>query len=70
MTNERQISILKSTLNTILLEAKEPIVKAMAQSALDETKQVKEVIEPNAYCEKHKWFGLPNEECPICKQSK
>jgi hypothetical protein len=66
MTTERKIRVLKSALTTISLEAKEPIIKVYAQSALDETVDIPEEAEPISYCSKHKWFGVLDEKCPIC----
>jgi hypothetical protein len=67
MDDKRRLRILRSALETISLEAKEPIIRVYAQSALDET--VDDPIEkpiPNSYCEKHNWFGLALEKCPLC----
>jgi hypothetical protein len=64
----RKIRILKNALDTILFEAKEPIIKVYAQSALDETKVdlIQDKIS-NIHCKKHNWYGLPDEKCPQCQ---
>lgn len=67
MNNERKIRIMRNALDTICSEAKEPIIKVYAQSALDETKDIPEVVIHNIHCQKHNWFGLPTEQCPECK---
>lgn len=66
MDDKRRIRIMRNALNTILLEAKEPIMKVYAQSALDET--IDDVVEPerNSHCKKHNWFGVKEEKCPLC----
>lgn len=66
MTTERKLRIMRNALDTIQAEAKEPIIRVYAQSALDETKDVEFIPPGNSHCEKHKWYGLPNEQCPIC----
>jgi len=66
---DRVIKVMKSALETILLETKEPITKVYAQSALDETASYfKASNDPAAGCAQHKWFGQHGERCPICKQ--
>lgn len=69
MTPERKIRILKNALDTIAIEAKEPIIKVYAQSALDETVDIKEPEPTNSHCHKHNWFGNHDEKCPLCKQA-
>jgi len=66
MDDKRRIRVMRNALQTILLEAKEPIMKVYAQSALDET--VDDVVEPetNSHCKKHNWFGSKEEKCPLC----
>jgi len=66
MDDKRRIRIMRNALQTILLEAKEPIMKVYAQSALDET--IDDVVEPeiNSHCKKHNWFGVKEEKCPLC----
>ncbi len=68
MDNKRRIKIMRGALNAILNEAKEPIIKVYAQSALDET--VDDIVEPerNSHCTLHKWFGDASEECPLCNR--
>lgn len=70
MNDKRRIRILRNALNTIFIEAKEPIMKVYAQSALDET--IDDVLRPegNSYCKKHNWFGAENETCPLCSNTK
>ncbi len=70
MTDEIIIRRLRSTLSTIYLEAKEPIVKAMAESVLRETmpQQPQQLL--NEHCKKHFWFGISGESCPICIEQK
>jgi hypothetical protein len=69
---KRDLQILRGALDTILFEAKEPIIKVYAQSALDETKNTPMLteppihIEPENNCKEHNWFGLPFEKCPLC----
>lgn len=66
MDDKRRIRVMRSALQTILCEAKEPIMKVYAQSALDET--IDDVVEPeiNSHCKKHNWFGVKEEKCPLC----
>ena len=49
MTNENKIRILANALFTILAEAQEPIIKAYAQSALDQTKGILEKLDRIKY---------------------
>lgn len=57
---------MRNALQAILFEAKEPIMKVYAQSALDET--IDDVVKPerNSYCKNHNWFGAKEEKCPLC----
>lgn len=66
MDDKRRIKIMRNALNTILLEAKEPIMKVVAQSAIDETVDDIAEVEKNNHCKKHNWFGLKEERCPLC----
>jgi len=74
-TDERKNEILRSNLQTIFLEAKEPIIRAVAESALMQTggmyepkksEKIKTPSTHNNHCKKHNWFGLPEESCPEC----
>lgn len=67
MMKERKLRIMRNALNTILLEAKEPIIRVYAQSALDETVEITKDLPPDTYCEKHNWYGVSKEICPLCK---
>lgn len=67
MTDERRIRVMRGALNAILLEAKEPIIKVYAQSALDECAESTSQPLPNAHCKAHNWYGQNGEECPLCK---
>ena len=69
MTQEGQIRVLKNALDAILSEAMEPMIKVYAQSALDVTIQEVEPLPQNSHCDKHSWFGLTNELCPLCNDS-
>jgi hypothetical protein len=70
MKEERKIRILKNALDTILSEAKEPIIKVYAKSALDETvDEIVKVDSDTVHCHKHKWYGLKGENCPECPES-
>ena len=66
MDNKKRIRILRGALDAILFEAKEPIIKVYAQSALDETKDVDKKVIHNIHCKKHNWFGMLSEKCPKC----
>jgi hypothetical protein len=66
MTPERKIRILRNALDTILSEANQPIIRVYAQSALDETWEVQQIVPPNSHCKLHNWYGLPEEKCPQC----
>jgi hypothetical protein len=71
MDKNRKIRVMRNALDTILFEAKEPIIKVYAQSALDETKDVPgddgfEIVPKNSYCKTHNWYGAPDEKCPLC----
>lgn len=70
MTDERKIRVMRSALNAILLEAKEPIIRVYAQSALDECIESTSPPKQNAHCRQHNWYGNPDEKCPICEKNK
>jgi len=67
MEDKRRINVLRTALYTIFFEAKEPIIKVYAQSALDETKY-DTMPQPvsDSYCKIHGWFGTVHEKCPEC----
>src|SRR3990167_9556952 len=67
MNDRRKIEILRVALDAIAFEAKEPAMRVYAQSALDQTKDLPKEQEQNSHCEKHSWYGLPDEKCPICE---
>lgn len=67
MNEQTAIKTLKSALQTILFESKEPHIKVYAESALHETTPN---VEKNAACLTHHWFGLYGETCPICQKQK
>lgn len=66
MTDERKFFVLTNTLKTIMLESKEPNIKAMAESALQETANVPKLVDTNNHCKSHNWFGAIGEKCPMC----
>ncbi len=66
MDDRRRIDWMRVTLTGIALESKDPGSRAAAKSVLDATRDLPKKRERNAYCKKHKWFGVSKEKCPIC----
>jgi hypothetical protein len=61
-----RVRILKSALDTILFESKEPHIKVYAQSALDQTNDYVPKQDPQSHCKEHNWYGQFKEICPLC----